>query len=148
MEYHYDGPRTQVSVTRRFRAAPGDVFDAWIDPGLASRWLFVTAEDVTTCRLDPRPGGSYRITRTSDGMEYVAVGEYLTVDRPRCLEFTFAMPQFAADVDTVKVAFVPAETGTHMEFMQVGLRPGFEEETVEGWRQMFDLLDSVLASGP
>ena len=146
MEYRYDGPRTEVSLSRRFHAAPHAVFDAWIDPGIASRWLFATPEGSTACELDPRPGGSYRITRTAEGAEYVAVGEYLTLDRPRRLAFTFGMPQFAADVGTVTVVLRPAAGGTRMDFTQAGLRPGFERETLEGWQRMFDLLESVLAS--
>ena len=146
MEYHYEGPTTQVSVTRRFHAAPVEVFDAWIDPGLASRWLFATPDGVTECELDPKQGGSYRITRTADGTKYVAVGEYLTVDRPRRLAFTFGMPQFAADVGVVTVVLKPAQGSTEMDFSLDGLRPGFEDEEMEGWQRMFDQLESALAS--
>ncbi len=141
----YEGPRTQVTLSWHFEAAPAAVFDAWIKPETASKWLFATESSRSLCELDARSGGSYEITRIQDGQRYVAVGEYLQVDPPRRLTFTFGMPQFAADVDTVKVELTPADGGTELSFTQDGLRPGFEEATLAGWRGMFVLLETALA---
>lgn len=115
------------------------MFDAWIEPEVACNWLFSSQTSETSCEMDPRSGGSYKITRIEDGWRYVAVGEYLCVDRSDHLSFTFGMPQFAPDVGTITVLFDPSDRGTAED----GLRPGDEEATLAGWRAMFALLESV-----
>ena len=91
------------------------------------------------------PGGSYRIERTADGQKYVALGEYCEVMRPSRIVFTFAMPQFAADVDTVTIEIEPEGPRSQLRMNQAGLRPEYEEATRAGWTEMFDLLEQVLA---
>ncbi len=59
--------------------------------------------------------------------------------------FTFGMPQFAADFCTVSVEIAPLRGRTTVQLTQEGLPPGYEESTLSGWRQMFDLLETALA---
>jgi len=85
-----------LRITRRFDAAPERVFDAWLDPARAGRWLFTspTSERHST-DLDVRVGGKWTIVDRRDGVDYTARGDYLEVDRPRRLVFSFGMPQFS-----------------------------------------------------
>lgn len=145
MQYTYDGPRESVVVMRRFDAPLERVFDAWIDPATAEKWLFTTKTSTAVYELDVRAGGSYTITRRRGGKDYVGVGEYLQVDRPRRLVFTFAMPQFAADYDNIAVDIEPDEDGSLLTLTHSGLRPGYEKSTVKGWEKMFDALAKALA---
>lgn len=147
MNYTWDGPRTSVTVTRRFNASPDRVFDAWVNPAVAEKWLFTTKSSQTTYELDVRPGGAYTITRVTDGNTYTAVGTYLEIDRPRRLVFTFSMPQFAADIATVTIEIVPDGDGCILTLTQDGMRPGFEEATIHGWGQMFTALEEALSFG-
>ncbi len=142
-KYHYEGPRTSVKVSRRFNASAERVFDAWTDPRMASQWLFTTKSSKTTYDLDVRVGGSYTITRISNGKKYVAVGKYVEIDRPRKLVFTFGMPQFAADFDTVIVEIEADGEDCVLTLTQEGLRPGYEKSTVNGWGKMFTTLDAI-----
>ena len=73
MKYEYDGPRESASITRRFDAPPERLFDPWIEPETASKWLFTTKTSKTEYELDTRVGGSYTITRRRDAKQYVAV---------------------------------------------------------------------------
>lgn len=144
VKYEYDGPRESVSVSRRFKASAGQAFDAWVETEIASKWLFNTKTSKTVCELDTRVGGSYKITRTRGGKEYVAVGEYLEICRPTRLVFTFGMPQFAADFDTVTVEIDKQGDSCVVNLTQDGLRPGYGTSTVNGWSKMFDLLEKAL----
>jgi len=144
MSYEYEGPRTAVTITRRIAASPERVFDAWVEPALASRWLLTTPTSSAEHVLDPRVGGSYTITRRSGDNLYVTTGEYQVVERPSRLVFTFGMPQFTADIDTVTVTIEPLGNGSVLTLTQEGLRPGYEEMSVDGWEKMFDLLAQSL----
>lgn len=144
----YEGKTVSVTLKRHFDASPERVYDAWVNPEIASKWLFAgktsTAADYI---LDVQVGGEYRITRQGDaGKKYVAVGKYEVLDRPRKLVFTFAMPQFAVDVGTVEVNIVPDEDGSLVTFTQHGDRPGYEKSTAHGWEGMFIRLERTLAA--
>jgi uncharacterized protein YndB with AHSA1/START domain len=134
--YNYDGPRTSAKVTRRFETPPERIFDAWTDPEIACKWLFTNISSTTTYELDVREGGPYTITRVANRKAYVAAGKYLEIDRPRRLVFTFGMPQFAADFDTVIVELEPNGDGSLLTVTQEGLRPGYETSTLNGWGRL------------
>ena len=144
MKYEYDGPRKSVTVTRRFDASPERVFDAWVNPEIACKWFFTTKKSKTIYDLDLRVSGAYTITRRTGDKEYVAVGKYIEIDRPRRLVFTFAMPQFAADYDTVVIDIQPDGDGCILTLTHEGLRPGYEKSTVSGWNKMFIALTKTL----
>jgi uncharacterized protein YndB with AHSA1/START domain len=145
--YTYEGPRYSVTVTRRFEASSERVFDAWVNPETASQWLFATKTIRTVCAFDPRVGGQWTVTRRRDGVDYVALGEYLEFDRPRRLVFTFGIPQLAADYDTVTVEIEPDGDGCVLTLTHAGLRPGFEKATINGWARMLNRVAGLLTPG-
>jgi len=99
-------------VSHRFRAAPERVFDAWIDPRMASRFLFATGEGtIGRCEIDARVGGEWSITdRRADG-DVEHRGQYVEIDRPRRLVFTFQVPKYAQSIDRVEIDIVPDGDG-------------------------------------
>ena len=59
---------TTISVTRRFRQSAEQVFDAWLDPAIASRFLFATADgEMRVVDIDARVAGSYCIIERRGG---------------------------------------------------------------------------------
>ena len=71
----------KIRITRRFNASIERVFDAWLDPEKAGKWLFATPTGkMVRVEIDPRVGGSFNITRReSEDIEHV--GTYLEIDR-------------------------------------------------------------------
>ena len=56
-----------IRITRRFSAPPERVFDAFIEPEVAGRWLFATAlRPMTDVEIDARVGGSFRFAERRD----------------------------------------------------------------------------------
>ncbi|MFL5803259.1 MAG: SRPBCC domain-containing protein [Roseiflexaceae bacterium] len=73
-----------------------------MNPETARKWLFASPSDEAyTAQLDARVGGKWTITAGRAGTDYTADGEYLEIDRPRRLVFTFAMLQFSPNSDRI-----------------------------------------------
>jgi uncharacterized protein YndB with AHSA1/START domain len=78
-----------VRVTRTLRAAPQDVYDAWTRADRLQEWLCPGPGFVAEASCDPVVGGRYRIVKVlSHGVDEVT-GEYLVVEPPHRLVFTW-----------------------------------------------------------
>ena len=116
--------KPELAIRRRFEASPERLFDAWTDPRLAARWLFTgPASERHEAALDVRVGGKWEIVDRRGGVEYRAIGEYLEVERPRRLVFSFGMPQFSPGFDKVTVEIAADGPGAIMTLTQQGLPP-------------------------
>jgi uncharacterized protein YndB with AHSA1/START domain len=134
-----------IQIARRFDASTERVFDAWLDPKIASRWLFTSPASLESdFDLDVRVGGKWRISDRCDDTEYAAIGEYLAIDRPHRLVFTFAMPQFSLEYDRVIVDIAPDGDGCILTLTEEGLPPSYEGPSKNGWSSMFNDLAAAL----
>jgi uncharacterized protein YndB with AHSA1/START domain len=138
-----------VRVTRRFGAPPGQVFDAWLDPKMIGRWMFgpnVRDEEVVMIAVDGGVGGSFSFVVRREGEEVDHVGQYLEIDRPRRLAFTWGVPRYSSDIANVRVDIVPLMAGCELTVTHE-LHPDwadFEERTQAGWNRMLGVLAAVL----
>ncbi len=134
-----------LRMSRRFAASPERLFDAWTDPAFVARWLFTTpGSEAHSAELDVRVGGAWTIIDRRGGVDYTALGEYLEIDRPRRLVFSFGMPQFSPAFDRVTVEIAPDGDGATMTLSQQNLPEAAVEPTRDGWSQMFDGLERAL----
>ena len=78
-----------VRITRRVHATPEEVFDAWTDPESIRVWMCPGDVSEARARLDARVGGKYQIDMVGSTATFEHTGEYLVVDRPRKLSFTW-----------------------------------------------------------
>jgi len=102
-----------VTVTREIGAPAARVFDAWLDPTQASRFLFATpGGEIVRCDTDARVGGRFLIVdRRADG-DAEHHGEFVEIDRPRRIVFLFRGPGTEeGEWSKVTVDFAPAEAG-------------------------------------
>ena len=136
-----------LKMTRRFEASPERLFDAWTDPMRAHGWLFTGPDsEQHAVEMDLRVGGQWRIVDRRGGVDYTAIGEYLEIDRPRRLAFSFGMPQFSPAFDKVIVEIAAEGDGAVMTLIQEGLPAASIAATEEGWSKMFDGLSRQLAN--
>jgi uncharacterized protein YndB with AHSA1/START domain len=78
-----------VQVRRTLPAGRDEVFRAWTDPDLLRQWFKPRGGSSPGVEMDVRVGGRYRWAMKLLGHRYFAFGEYIEVDPPRRLVFTF-----------------------------------------------------------
>jgi uncharacterized protein YndB with AHSA1/START domain len=140
-----DEPLVSVRVARRFAASPERVFDAWLDREKLGKWLFVTPTGrMVRVAVDPRVGGSFCIVDRRDGEDVEHTGEYLDIDRPRRLVFTFAVMKFSPEGTRVTVDIVPSGAGCELTLIHEGVLPDYKSRTEVGWSGILDLLAATL----
>jgi uncharacterized protein YndB with AHSA1/START domain len=139
-----DRATTTISVKHRFTASPERVFDAWLDPEKARRFLFATAAgQMVRAETDPRVGGRFTFTDRRDGEDVEHTGEYLEIDRPRRLVFTFAVPKYSSVVTRVTIEIVPMDGGCELTLTHEGVPPEYAERNVEGWSRILAGLAAI-----
>lgn len=79
----------EIRLTRRIAASVDEVFDAWTDAGSLAQWMVPIAGGATRAQVDARVGGRFHIDMAGNGKVYPHDGEYLRVERPHLLEFTW-----------------------------------------------------------
>jgi uncharacterized protein YndB with AHSA1/START domain len=137
--------RPVLRITRHFDAAPERVFDAWLDPKTAGRWLFTDAKGkITRCEIDARVGGKFLIVDRRAVGEVDHIGEYLEIDRPRRLVFSFAVPRYSPEETRVTLDIVPSGSGCELTLTHEGVLPEWAEQTQQGWGMILEALDASL----
>ena len=134
-----------VQVTRRFSASAERVFDAWLDPNTAGKWLFATpAGKMSKVEIDARAGGSYLIVENREGTDVEHVGEYLEIDRPRRLVFTLKVPKYSQENTKVTVEIRALKSGCELTLTHEGVLPDYAASTTSGWNMILDQLAATL----
>ncbi len=128
-----------VRVARRIDASPERVFDAWLDPERARRFLFATPTgEMVRAEIDPRLRGRYCLVDRREGTDVEHRGEYLALDRPRRLVFSFWVSGFHDQVSRVAIDIVPAGAGADITLTNGPLPAEWAERAREGWAGILD----------
>jgi len=137
--------KATVQVTRRFSASAERVFDAWLDPNTAGKWLFATPTGkLGKVKIDARVGGSYLIVECREGTDVEHIGEYLEMDRPRRLVFTLKVPKYSQEITKVTVEIRALESGCELTLTHEGVLPDYIASTTSGWNMILDQLSATL----
>lgn len=138
-----------VTVKRAFAAPAERVFDAWLTPRLLGQWMFgPDIRDETLLRLDvdPRVGGRFSMLVERDGKRIDHVGEYLVIDRPHRLSFTWTIAGEAdQDGSRVDIVITPTATGCELRLTHALPRAwaDYADRTQHGWSTMLDALHAL-----
>jgi uncharacterized protein YndB with AHSA1/START domain len=136
-------------VLHRFAVSAEKVFDAWFDPISLGRWMFgpnVRDERVVRLSVDPRVGGKFSFVVNRGGQEIDHVGEYLELERPRLLVFTWATRDTLPQTSRVIVEITARDQGCDVKLTHVmGANwSAFVDKAAEGWSKMLDALERAL----
>jgi len=160
-------------VLSRVLDAPREkVFRAWTAPDLLAKWWGPHDFTVPVCKIDLRPGGTFRVVmHSSEGKDYPLTGVYQEVIAPEMIVYTENWEEHPAEWQEllkknlapggnlssnealVTVTFEDQEGKTkltvRMRFESPVVRDAFVKMGMEGgWNQSFDRLASLLAAMP
>jgi uncharacterized protein YndB with AHSA1/START domain len=125
------------------------VFDAWVDPQLASKFLFSTPQgEMLRCEIDARVCGSLLIVERRGEVSVEHIGVFLEVARPRRLSFLLRVPYYSPASTRVSIGLLPMEGGCEVVVAQEGVAENLVARTAEGWNAILEGLKAVLAAAP
>ena len=138
-------PRATVRVPRKYAADQERVFDAWLDPAKASRFLFATPTGrMIKAEIDPHLGGRFLFVERRDGTDVEHHGQYLEIDRPHRLVFSFWLPQYSSEKTVVELDFAPLDLGCVITLTHEGVYEDFIARTEHGWTMILNGLAETL----
>jgi uncharacterized protein YndB with AHSA1/START domain len=132
-----------VEIHRRLPAPIGEVFRWWTDPELLREWM--TPVGTVEAEVDLRVGGRLRVVMKGDGRVIEHTGEYLEIDPPRRLVFTW-ISQYTGSVPSVVTVELQAAGDDETELRLTHSRlPAAEARFHQGgWNAMLGRLDAGL----
>jgi uncharacterized protein YndB with AHSA1/START domain len=140
------GLHPMVRVTRQYSQTAERVFDAWLDPEKAGKFLFATASgQMVRAETDARVGGRFRFVDRRDGMDVEHNGAYLEIDRPRRLVFAFTVSGHEDTASRVSIDIAPRGNGCELTLIHEGVPAEYAERTQAGWTTILDNLAAALA---
>ena len=145
-------PITTAALVRRLLPAPPDVvYDEWLDPDAFADWMCPRPARCRGIESDPRVGGRLRIDIEEEGTEFYVTGEYLVLDRPSRLSFTWSCSTWPDPglSSVVTVLLAPHEDGqTLMTIRHTLLPPGLADQHERGWEAIAGQLAAKLSAAP
>tara|TARA_R110002020_G_scaffold184947_2_gene382319 strand:- start:34503 stop:35093 length:591 start_codon:yes stop_codon:yes gene_type:complete len=135
-----------LDIDRVFAAPRELVWRLWKDPEHLVRWHGPAGCALAQCEQDFRPGGKWRRTMTArPGHAHVIFGEFIEIDEPRRLSFTYTNESDGFET-IVAMDFLEQPDGTtRMLFRQTPFISREERDGhSRGWNSSFDMLSAYL----
>ena len=137
-----------VRVTRRFGAAPERVFEAFLDPETAGRFLFRTPEgELARCELDGRVGGRFVIVEKRGEELAEHLGEFVRIEPPHSIVFMFGTSGWDGEFSQVDIDIAPLDDGCELTLTH-RMAPQWAEwaaRVQDGWGLILGNLATALA---
>lgn len=137
---------TSLERTISIAAAPETVWEFFVDPAKLNRWMGIQSE------LEPQPGGVFRCEVLPG---HVALGEFVELDPPHRLVFTWGWEQSGGGespvrpgASTIEVELTAEGDGTSLRFVHRELpSPESTASHAHGWEHYLERLEVVGGGG-
>jgi len=154
--------RIEARASHRFEIPAERVYDDWLDPKKVRAWMalslqsFGLAGDIRRMEIDPRVGGRFCFSDMRNGSEAVHWGEYLVLDRPRKIVFTWVVGEADPATDStelpsrVSVAIEPDGAGCMATIVHEmdSKWAEFVSKTAQGWTRMLQAIARLESQAP
>lgn len=134
-------------VVRRLIPVPRErVFAAWLDPITLAKFMRPTIDSIATAEADPRIGGQFRIVMHHSGKAVEHTGQYLEIEPPARLSFTWISVNTDSRTTVVTIEFLAHDTGTELILTHRRLPAGQIASHRTGWTRIILQLEVEFAS--
>jgi uncharacterized protein YndB with AHSA1/START domain len=136
-----------VVVVRRVIAAPRErVFAAWLDPSTLAAFMRPGHTVGASAEVDPRVGGAFRIVMAHPDGKVEHRGEYLAIEPPSLLSFTWISANTDRLPTVVTIEFHDRSGGTELVLTHRRLPAPRVPPHRGGWGDIVRTLDEVLTA--
>ncbi|WP_266202237.1 SRPBCC family protein [Pontibacter kalidii] len=137
----------EVEVTYIYASQPEEVYSAWLDAQLAQQWFAPGLGETEPVQIDARAGGKFRIVQIREGQPVGHHGQYLALEKPNYLSFTWAMDDME-DVDIVKINIQPASGGSTVRLVHEMSEEwkAYADRTRQAWLTMMQKMDELISN--
>lgn len=135
-----------IEIRRRIPAPATEVFRWWTEADRLREWM--SPIGTVEAEVDLRVGGALRIVMSGDGTVIEHLGEYVEIDPPRRLVFTWASPFTGIEPSLVTVELEPdGADATQLHLVHSHLPESVVTSHQGGWGGMLDRLSGRLDAG-
>jgi uncharacterized protein YndB with AHSA1/START domain len=143
---------SRIAVVRRVLPAPPHVvFDEWLDPAGMTEWMCPRPARAVKIVLEPSVGGSLSIDLEDSGSWVYVTGQFIELDRPRRLRFSWSCSDWADPSVQSEVTVILEDHGTGETLMTIEheqLPPEQVDNHQRGWGTVaVQLGEALLARG-
>ena len=137
-----------IRLHRVLRAGPEKVYRAFLDPHAKAKWLPPNGFTGQVHEIDPRVGGSYRMSFTNftTGQSHSFGGTYLELVPHERIRYTdkFDDPNLAGGME-VTITLKEVSCGTELSIVQEGVPDAIPPEMCYlGWQESLVLLAKLV----
>jgi uncharacterized protein YndB with AHSA1/START domain len=136
----------QVEINRRLSVPIGEVFRWWTEPDRLEEWM--SPVGTVDAEVDLRIGGALRIVMKSGDTVIEHVGQYIEIERPNRLVFTWRSPFTGPEGSIVTLDLEPdGDDATLLRLVHSRLPDSVAPSHRDGWGSMLDRLASRVPAG-
>ncbi len=135
------GRRPPSAVVQRVLPAPPHVvYDEWLDTDALAEFMCPAPARATTIECEPRIGGRLLIVMVDADAVIQVTGEYLELDRPRRLKFSWKSDHHGGFDSVVTVSLEPYGREQTLMTIDHALPRHLVDDHQKGWNQIAERL--------
>ena len=134
----------QLRIERLIPAPVEKVFTAWTKAEVMALWL--SPVGYAEVENDLSVAGRFRVLMVSDDIRIEHTGEYLEIDPPHRLSFTWNSPYTGSEPSVVTVELAAEGDQTRLVLVHQRLPEDEVDSHVGGWGTMIDRLTELIRS--